>query len=127
MAQKPPSPLHAPPAQAAVVDEVAQEAEADRYTCTCRDPDAKLDSTGIQCDQCDSWFHSKCVNVWDIAFFNSPRARWYCQSCKKAVAAGRTPSQPATAMNTNKKSGGGGGGGGRSSSKICHLTGNIRF
>ena len=112
MAQKPPSPLHAPPAQAAVVDEVAQEAEADRYTCTCEDPDAKLDSTGIQCDQCHSWFHSECVNVWDIAFFNFPRARWYCQSCKKAVAAESTPSQPATAMNTNKKSGGGGGGGG---------------
>ena len=70
MAQKPPSPLHDPPAQAAVVDEVAEEPETDRYTCTCRDPDAKLDSTGIQCDQCHSWFHSECVNVWDIAFLD---------------------------------------------------------
>ena len=121
MAENLPSPLHAPPAQAAVVDEVAEDAEAGSYTCTCGDPNVKLDSTGIRCDQCHSWFHSRCVHVWDTAFLNSPRAMWYCQSCKNETAAGRTPSQPATATSTHKKSGGGGGGGGGGTIKFQDL------
>ncbi len=41
-------------------------------------------NTGIQCDECQTWFHTKCVNIADEQFKLLEQLQttcWYCISC----------------------------------------------
>jgi len=45
--------------------------------CICRLPDCGQEDM-ICCDHCDEWFHSTCLNIFNVSLCGD---KWYCNDC----------------------------------------------
>ena len=61
----------------------------DGDSCVC---EGKTKDRGlVQCDDCERWYHLRCIGITDVGELGGPNDPWYCPSCMKDTRRTVTP------------------------------------
>ncbi|KAF9645030.1 hypothetical protein BDM02DRAFT_3190066 [Thelephora ganbajun] len=61
----------------------------DEDSCVCG---GKVKDSGlVQCDDCERWYHLRCIGVSDVGELGGPNDPWYCTGCMKDTRRTVTP------------------------------------
>lgn len=61
----------------------------DEEFCIC---EGKIEDRGlVQCDDCERWYHLRCIGVRNAGELGGPKDPWYCTSCEKDTRRTVTP------------------------------------